>query len=118
MSTPDPIDYYPTIKDFPCSDRPRERLIREGATALSTAELLAIIFRAGVGGENVISLSQRCWLYGGLPLARAPSRPARRTRPGGAQVAPAAALNLAAGWPKPRRKIASRSGRRLMRPTC
>jgi hypothetical protein len=28
MSTPDPIDYYPTIKDLPCSDRPRERLVR------------------------------------------------------------------------------------------
>ena len=74
MSTPDPIDYYPTIKDLPCSDRPRERLIREGATALSTAELLAIIFRVGVDGENVISLSQRLLAkYGGLAgLARAP----------------------------------------------
>jgi DNA repair protein RadC len=74
MSTPDSIDYYPKIKDLPSGDRPRERLIREGATALSTAELLAIIFRVGVGGENVISLSQRLLAgYGGLAgLARAP----------------------------------------------
>ena len=74
MSTPDPIDYYPTIKDLPSGDRPRERLIHDGATALSTAELLAIIFRVGVGGENVISLSQRLLAkYGGLAgLARAP----------------------------------------------
>ena len=74
MSTPDSIDYHPTIKELPCGDRPRERLIREGATALSTAELLAIIFRVGVGGENVISLSQRLLAgYGGLAgLARAP----------------------------------------------
>src|SRR5512139_492318 len=74
MSMPDPIDYYPTIKDLPSGDRPRERLIREGATALSTAELLAIIFRVGVDGENVISLSQRLLAkYGGLAgLARAP----------------------------------------------
>ena len=73
MSTPDPIDYYPTIKDLPCGDRPRERLIHDGATALSTAELLAIIFRMGVGGENVISMSQRLLAkYGGLAgLARA-----------------------------------------------
>ena len=74
MSTPDPIDYYPKIKDLPSGDRPRERLIREGATALSTAELLAIIFRVGVDGENVIALSQRLLAkYGGLAgLARAP----------------------------------------------
>jgi DNA repair protein RadC len=74
MSTPDLIDYHPTIKELPSGDRPRERLIREGATALSTAELLAIIFRVGVGGENVISLSQRLLAgYGGLAgLARAP----------------------------------------------
>ncbi len=58
MSPPDPIDYHPTIKDLPSGDRPCERLIREGATVLSMAELLAIIFRVGVGGENVIALSQ------------------------------------------------------------
>ena len=74
MTTPDLIEYRPTIKDLPCGDRPRERLIHDGATALSTAELLAIVFRVGVGGENVISLSQRLLAkYGGLNgLARAP----------------------------------------------
>jgi DNA repair protein RadC len=74
MSTPDPIDYYPTIKDLPSGDRPRERLVHDGATALSTVELLAIIFRVGVDGENVLSLSQRLLAkYGGLGgLARAP----------------------------------------------
>ena len=74
MSTPDPIDYSPTIKNLPAGDRPRERLSHDGATALSTAELLAIIFRVGVGGENVIALSQRLLAkYGGLAgLARAP----------------------------------------------
>jgi DNA repair protein RadC len=91
MSTPDQIDYYATIKDLPCSDRPRERLIREGATALSTAELLAIILRVGVDGENVISLSQRLLAkYGGLAgLARAPFTDLQDERGlgGGAKVA-------------------------------
>ena len=91
MSTPDPIDYYPKIKDLPSGDRPRERLIREGATALSTAELLAIIFRVGVDGENVISLSQRLLAkYGGLAgLARAPFTDLQEERGlgGGAKVA-------------------------------
>jgi DNA repair protein RadC len=74
MSTLDPIDYHPTIKDLPSIDRPRERLLRDGATALSTAELLAIIFRVGVNGENVLTLSNRLLAkYGGLTgLARAP----------------------------------------------
>ncbi len=73
MSTSDPIDYYPMMRDLPCGDRPRERLIHDGATALSTAELLAILFRVGVGGENVLLLSQRLLAkYHGLAgLARA-----------------------------------------------
>jgi DNA repair protein RadC len=67
-------DYHPTIHDLPSSERPRERLKREGPTALSTAELLAIIFRVGAAGENVLSVSSRLLAkYGGLAgLARAP----------------------------------------------
>ena len=74
MNTRDPVEYRPKIKDLPCGDRPRERLVRDGATALSTAELLAIIFRVGVNGENVLTLANRLLAkYGGLNgLARAP----------------------------------------------
>jgi len=52
-------DYNPTIKDLPSNERPRERLLRYGAGALSTAELLAIILRTGVRDENVVRVSQR-----------------------------------------------------------
>jgi DNA repair protein RadC len=74
MSDLEPIEYRPTIKDLPAGDRPRERLLHDGATSLSTAELLAIIFRVGVDGENVLALSNRLLAtYGGLAgLARAP----------------------------------------------
>lgn len=74
MSTDNPIEYRPTMKDLPSGDRPRERLVRDGVSALSTAELLAIIFRVGVDGENVLALSNRLLAqYGGLAgLARAP----------------------------------------------
>ncbi len=51
--------YNPTIKELPSSERPRERLLRYGANALSTAELLAIIFRTGVQDENVVRMAQR-----------------------------------------------------------
>jgi DNA repair protein RadC len=53
------VEYHLTIKELPVGERPRERLIHAGAAALSTAELLAIILRVGVGGENVLSVAQR-----------------------------------------------------------
>jgi DNA repair protein RadC len=37
------------IKNWPKSERPRERLLTEGADRLSEAELLAIILRVGQG---------------------------------------------------------------------
>lgn len=48
-----------TIQDMPNSERPRERLMRYGPSALSTAELLAIILRTGTAEENVLRLAQR-----------------------------------------------------------
>ena len=41
------------------SQRPRERLLHAGPAALSTTELMAIILRTGVGGQSVLSVSQR-----------------------------------------------------------
>jgi DNA repair protein RadC len=52
-------DYNPTIKDLPSSERPRERRLNQGASALSTAELLAIILRTGTTDENVVRVAQR-----------------------------------------------------------
>ena len=64
---------YVTVKEMPPEERPRERIARVGAQALSSTELLAIILRLGVGGENVLSMAQRILSsYGGLGgLARA-----------------------------------------------
>lgn len=63
----------PTIKDLPTQERPRERLVQCGEAALSTAELLAIILRTGVGGESALLMAGRLLAtYDGLPgLARA-----------------------------------------------
>ena len=44
------------IQDWPQEKRPRERLIREGAAALSDAELLAIFLRTGVAGKDAVQL--------------------------------------------------------------
>lgn len=51
--------YHLTIHDFPLGERPRERLQYYGASALSNAELLAILLRVGTPGENVLTLSTR-----------------------------------------------------------
>lgn len=47
------------IKSWPCEDRPREKLLRRGAEALSNSELLAILLRTGVKGESAIDLARR-----------------------------------------------------------
>jgi DNA repair protein RadC len=47
---------YQTIKDWPAADRPREKLLAQGAPSLSETELLAIILRNGNAstGESAI----------------------------------------------------------------
>lgn len=47
------------IKDLPTDERPRERLIEQGATALSPAELLAILIGSGNTDESAVQLMQR-----------------------------------------------------------
>ncbi|MER1999082.1 MAG: UPF0758 domain-containing protein, partial [Lysinibacillus sp.] len=47
------------IKDVFEADRPRERLIRQGAESLSNQELLAIIMRTGTKEESVLMLANR-----------------------------------------------------------
>jgi DNA repair protein RadC len=48
-----------TIKDLPESERPREKLYAHGVSALSNAELLAVIIRTGTGKESAIEVSLR-----------------------------------------------------------
>ncbi|RME71245.1 MAG: JAB domain-containing protein [Chloroflexi bacterium] len=59
MTTEPAPGYRLTIHDFPEDERPRERLMHCGAAALSNAELLAILLRVGLPGENVIAFSTR-----------------------------------------------------------
>lgn len=50
---------YMRIKDISKENRPRERFQKLGASALSDAELLAIILQKGSKEENVIDMSNR-----------------------------------------------------------
>jgi DNA repair protein RadC len=55
------------ITDLAESERPRERLARLGAQSLSNAELLAILLRVGVPGENAVQVGQRLLqTFGGI----------------------------------------------------
>jgi len=47
------------IKSWPQDDRPREKLLRKGAGALSNSELLAILLRTGVKGVSAIDLARK-----------------------------------------------------------
>lgn len=47
-----------TITDLPSDQRPREKLLHQGADALTDAELLAIFLRVGIQGMNAIELAQ------------------------------------------------------------
>ncbi len=47
------------IADIPEEERPREKLLRQGAGSLSDAELLAIFLRTGVRGVNAIEVGRR-----------------------------------------------------------
>ena len=56
-----------TIKDWPASERPRERLLAHGPQALSDAELLAIFLRIGLPGASAIDLARDALrTFGGL----------------------------------------------------
>ena len=45
------------INDIPEQDRPREKLLRKGAAALSDQELLAVLLGKGTPGMDVMTLA-------------------------------------------------------------
>ena len=45
------------LKDLPADARPREKLLARGASALSDAELLALLLRTGIKGKGVLQMS-------------------------------------------------------------
>jgi len=46
------------ISDWPLGERPRERLLAQGAAALSDAELLAVVLRTGFRGKSAVDLGR------------------------------------------------------------
>ncbi|MEM5831547.1 MAG: DNA repair protein RadC [Candidatus Aenigmatarchaeota archaeon] len=54
-----------TVRDLPKEERPRERLVKYGESALSLQELLQIILRTGNKGESVVTLAQKLLVHFG-----------------------------------------------------
>ena len=55
------------ICDWPLDERPREKLLKKGASALSDSELLAIFLRTGIPGKTALDLAREMiQFYGGL----------------------------------------------------
>ncbi len=48
----------PSIKNWPVAERPREKMATMGVSALSDAELLAIMLGTGVRGKDVVTYSR------------------------------------------------------------
>ena len=55
------------IRDWPEDMRPREKLLKQGATALTDAELVAVFLRTGVAGKSAVDLGRELIdRFGGL----------------------------------------------------
>jgi DNA repair protein RadC len=56
------------LAEMPEAERPRERLLRHGPSALSNVELLAILLNTGLKGESVMVVAERLLReHGGFP---------------------------------------------------
>src|SRR5262245_30394628 len=53
--TADEMMQSSSIRSWPRGERPREKLVEQGAGALTAAELLAVVLRTGSEGENALT---------------------------------------------------------------
>lgn len=91
------------ISDWPEAERPRERLLRQGAQALSDAELLAIFLRVGVRGKSAVDLARELLArFGGDLALLASANPKTLRMPG---IGQAKAVQLAATLELARRAL-------------
>ena len=84
-----------TIHDLPSSERPRERLIKLGAEALSAQEILALILGRGIRGESVMVTAQRLLSEFGSPQGIADASIEELSRIKGVGIAKATQIKAA-----------------------
>ena len=92
------------VAEMPATERPRERLERHGPHALTSAELLAILFRTGTKRDGVLDLAARVLHeHGGLRGLAAADMPALAGTSG---IGKAKATTIAAAFELGRRLAA------------
>lgn len=84
-----------TLRELPIGERPRERMLAQGAQALSNAELLAILLRTGTVAESAVRLAERILRESGSLRSLTDMRLEQLTAIKG--VGPAKALQIQAG---------------------
>ena len=85
-----------TIRELPRSERPRERLVALGASALSSAELLALLVGAGGTGGSALHVGQTLLASAGGSLRRMAMQPvAALTATRGVGIARAVTIHAA-----------------------
>ncbi|QNP41844.1 RadC family protein [Lysobacter solisilvae (ex Woo and Kim 2020)] len=91
------------IRDWPATERPREKLLARGAGALSDAELLALFLGSGLRGRDAVATARELLATHGplRPLLEQPPHALRRL-PG---LGPARACTLAAALELGRRLL-------------
>jgi DNA repair protein RadC len=71
------------IRDWPEAERPREKLLANGARQLTDAELLAVLFGSGCRGASAVDVGSRLLReFGSLRGLLLADRPACSNRPG------------------------------------
>jgi DNA repair protein RadC len=85
-----------SIRELPRSERPRERLVSLGASALSSAELLALLIGAGGPGSSALQVGQLLLAGAGGSLRRMAMQPvAALTATSGVGIARAVTVHAA-----------------------
>lgn len=98
-----------SIRQWPESERPREKLLMRGSTALSDAELLAVLLGSGVRGKDAITLGRELLMQAG-GLNALLGRQDREIRAAG--LGPAKRARLAAALELARRSLAEQLAER------
>lgn len=68
--------YHLKIRDLPQDEKPREKMLKHGASALSVSELLSVVLNVGTKKEGVLEMSERImkgYGEGGIMYERNPA---------------------------------------------
>jgi len=98
-----------SIREWPEQERPREKLLSRGCTALSDAELIAVLLGSGVPGKDAIALGRELIGANGS-LAALLADPTEATRLRG--IGPAKRARLMAALELARRSLAEQLAER------